>query len=179
VKLHEVMIHDVIQIGEAEDITAAAKRMSEFGVGCLVVTSSGLVKGIVTGRDLLVCLAQDHDPRRCRVSWHMRHPVIVLSPEEEIATAAEVMRRRRIKRLPVAKNGKLPGIVSLSDLAAIANAEAEKLAMPFAFFMAVMRAQASHPTLAKPERLEETTVSMAETNNGNRRDNMLDLGGSG
>jgi signal-transduction protein with cAMP-binding, CBS, and nucleotidyltransferase domain len=89
------------------------------------------------------------------------------------------MRRRRIKRLPVAKNGRLLGIVSLSDLAAIADAEAKKLAVPFAFFMAVMRAQASQPTLAKPERLAETMVSMAETNNGNRRDNMLDLGGPG
>jgi signal-transduction protein with cAMP-binding, CBS, and nucleotidyltransferase domain len=87
VKLHEVMIHDVIQISEAEDIAAAAKRMLEFGVGCLVVTSSGLVKGIVTGHNLLVCLAQDHDPRRCRVSSHMRHPVIVLSPDEEVAIA--------------------------------------------------------------------------------------------
>jgi len=33
---------------------------------------------------------------------------------------ADVMRRRRIKRLPIAKQGKLLGIISLSDLAKLA-----------------------------------------------------------
>ncbi|HEX5607667.1 MAG TPA: CBS domain-containing protein [Candidatus Binatia bacterium] len=50
----------------------------------------------------------------------MSRPVAVIKPEEHYLTAADVMRRRRIKRLPVAKQGKLLGIVSLSDLAKLA-----------------------------------------------------------
>ena len=115
-KLQDIMIRNVIQIAPAESIGTAAKRMSETAVGCLIVTVNDAVKGIITDRDLLACLAQKHDPYQCEVSAHMRRPVIVLRPEEEAATAAEVMRNRRIKRLPVAKNGKLLGIVSLSIL---------------------------------------------------------------
>ena len=48
-----------------------------------------------------------------------RRPVRVLRPDEDHAIAAEAMRERRIKRLPIAHNGKVLGIVSLSDLAGL------------------------------------------------------------
>jgi CBS domain-containing protein len=120
--------------------------MSVSAVGCLVVTVNDAVKGILTDRDLLACLAQKHDPYRCEVSVHMRRPVIVLCPDEEAATAAEVMRNRRIKRVPVAKDGKLLGIVSLSDLAALASDVANKLGVSLNFFTGVVREQSSDTT---------------------------------
>lgn len=95
-KLQDMMIRNVIQIAPDETIAAAATRVSEAAVGCLVVTINDAVKGLVTDRDLLACLARNHDPHRCPISSHMRHPVAVLSPDEEVATAAEVMRCRRI-----------------------------------------------------------------------------------
>jgi signal-transduction protein with cAMP-binding, CBS, and nucleotidyltransferase domain len=119
-----------------------------------VVTSAGVVKGIISDRDLLACLAAAHDPYQCKVGAHMRRPVIVLKPEEDVATAAEVMRARRIKRLPIAKNGLLVGIVSLSDLAAVAGAEADKLRSALNFFTAVVRAQSSQ---SHPPREAETS----------------------
>ena len=108
-----------------------------------MVTVAGAVKGIITDRDLLACLAQGHDPYLCKITTHMQRPVHVLRPDEDHATAADVMRARRIKRLPIAQNGKLLGIVSLSDLAAIAGAEAERLRTALRFFTAVVRTQAS------------------------------------
>ena len=68
---------------------------------------------------------------------------MVLRPEEDHVTAADVMRARRIKRLPVAQGGKLLGIVSMSDLAAIASDEAEKLRGSLNFCAAVIGAQSS------------------------------------
>ena len=104
-KLKEIMVKSVIQAAPEETIGVAAKRMRESAVGCLVVTVAGAVKGIITDRDLLACLAQGHDPYLCKISTHMQRPVHVLRPEEDHATAAEVMRARRIKRLPIAQNG--------------------------------------------------------------------------
>jgi signal-transduction protein with cAMP-binding, CBS, and nucleotidyltransferase domain len=179
-KLQDIMIRNVIQIAPAESIGTAAKRMSETAVGCLVVTVNDTVKGIITDRDLLACLAQKHDPDRCEVSAHMRRPVIVLRPEEEAATAAEVMRSRRIKRLPVAKNGKLLGMVSLSDLAALASEEANKLGSSLDFFTAVVRAQSSQHDLPKEEGSHEPpAVATADSNSVNNRSEMLDVGGPG
>jgi CBS domain-containing protein len=142
-KLRERMIETVVQAAPDETVAIAARRMREKAVGCLVVTSAGAVKGIVSDRDLLACLAAEHDPYQCKVDAHMSRPVIVLKPEEDVATASEVMRAKRIKRLPIANNGLLMGIVSLSDLAAIASAEADKLRPALDFFTAVVRAQSS------------------------------------
>jgi signal-transduction protein with cAMP-binding, CBS, and nucleotidyltransferase domain len=179
-KLQDMMMRNVIQIAPAESIGTAAKRMSESAVGCLVVTVNDAVKGIITDRDLLGCLAQKHDPYRCEVSAHMRRPVIVLRPEEEAATAAEVMRNRRIKRLPVAKYGKLLGIVSLSDLAALASEEANKLGSSLDFFTGVVRAQSSQHNLPKDTASHKPpALPVPDSVDTNNRSEILDAGGPG
>jgi signal-transduction protein with cAMP-binding, CBS, and nucleotidyltransferase domain len=174
------MIKNVIQIAPAESVGAAAKKMWETAVGCLVVTVNDAVKGIITDRDLLCCFAQKHDPYRCEVSAHMRRPVIVLRPDEEAATAAEVMRNRHIKRLPVAKNGTLLGIVSLSDLAALASEEAKKLGSSLDFFTGVVRAQSSQHNLpAHTASHTPPVVPVADFGDANDRSEMIHAGGPG
>ena len=158
-KLREIMVKNVIEATPDETIGVAAQRMRESAVGCLVVTVAGAVKGIVTDRDLLACLADAHDPYRCKISTHMRRPVHVLRPDEDHTIAAEVMCERRIKRLPIAHNGKLLGIVSLSDFAAIAGAEAEGLRTALRFFTAVVRTQASQSEPTREASLTARAVS--------------------
>ncbi len=122
-KLEEIMVCEVVQSSPQNAISEAAKIMLEKAVGCLVITLDGAIKGIITDRDLLACLELGHNPRTCQISAHMSRPVVVLKPDEDDSTAVEVMGTRRIKRLPIAKGGKLLGIVSLSDLAKIAAVE--------------------------------------------------------
>ena len=177
-KLQERMIEVVVQAAPDETVAIAAKRMREMAVGCLVVTSAGAVKGIISDRDLLACLAAAHDPYQCQVSAHMRRPVIVLKPEEDVATAAEVMRSRRIKRLPVAKNGMLVGIVSLSDLAALASSEAGKLGQALDFFTAVVRAQSSQNEPPRAAAAPQRPKPLAFNDAQNRSD-LIDVGGPG
>ena len=179
-KLEEIMVKEVIQAAPGETIGVAAQRMRARAVGSLVVTVEGAVKGIITDRDLLACMAQQHDPYRCMVSAHMHRPVIVLRPEEDHATAADVMRSRRIKRLPLVKNGKLLGIVSLSDLAAIASDEAAKLRASLSFFTAVVRAQSSQhnlPRESSPQQYPKPPI--VESLNNETRSELLDAGGPG
>lgn len=177
-KLQEIMVKDVIQATPDETIGAAAKRMRESTVGCLVVTVAGAVKGIVTDRDLLACLAAAHDPYRCQIATHMRRPVHVLRPDEDPTIAAEVMQERRIKRLPIVHNGKLLGVVSLSDLAAIAGGQAEKLRAALRFFTAVVRTQASQSEPTRAANLTGSAVTRPEEFANDDRE-VLDTGGPG
>jgi CBS domain-containing protein len=177
-KLQEIMVTDVIQAAPEETIGLAAKRMRESAVGCLVITVAGVVKGIITDRDLLACLAQRHDPYQCNISTHMQRPAHVLRPDEDHATAAAVMHERRIKRLPIAQSGKLMGIVSLSDLATIAGAEAERLRSALGFFTNVVRTQASQTEPSREASLAcHTASSPAELINDDRE--VSDTGGPG
>ena len=115
-KLEEIMVKDVATIGPDDDVFAAAQRMLERSVGSLIVETDGVLKGIITDRDLLHCIGNRHDPSRCRVSAHMSRPVVTEHPDEDLLVTAEVMMRRGIKRLPVTRDGRIVGIVSFSDI---------------------------------------------------------------
>lgn len=154
-KLQDIMVQEVIQASPDDTVCEAAKRMREKTVGCLVLTRADVVKGIITDRDLLVCLAQSHDPQRCKVSAHMRRPVVVLPPEEDLATAIKVLRERKIKRLPVARSGKLLGIISLADLAALAIQETLRIRSSWDFFTEVLNAQSAQCTGRQVNRANE------------------------
>jgi signal-transduction protein with cAMP-binding, CBS, and nucleotidyltransferase domain len=164
-KLQDMMVRPVIQASPEESVSDVATRMQEHAVGCLVVTSGDAVKGIVTDRDLLACLAHCHDPRRCKVSLHMHRPVIVLPPEEDHTTAIRVLRERNIKRLPVACGGKLLGIITLSDLAALAIDEAIKFSSSLDFFTDVLKVQsARRGHCRQPGEIELPTAPKIQTN---------------
>jgi len=55
------------------------------------------------------------------------------------------MRKKRIKRLPIAKNGKLLGIVTLSDLAAVAVSELARLEAAVRYVSSLITAQQAEP----------------------------------
>jgi CBS domain-containing protein len=46
----------------------------------------------------------------------MTHPVIALNPAWGVETAAAIFHNRRIRRLPVVREGRLVGIVTRTDL---------------------------------------------------------------
>ena len=126
-KITDIMARDVVTAAPDDTTAGAAKRMRSMHVGCLVVTVGNTVKGMVTDRDLLKCLAEAHDPLNCKVSRHMTRPVIVIRPEEEIVTAAEIMGERGVNRLPVAMDGRLVGLVSFSDISRLMDVQAQAL----------------------------------------------------
>lgn len=167
-KLQEIMRADVKQISPAESIGEAAKRMRDKSVGCLVVTVDGAIKGIITDRDLLACISQSHDPYQCAVARHMSRPAIVLPPEEDHLTAANVMWKKRIKRVPITKDGKLLGIISLSDLAALAESDLERLESSTVFVSNLIKTQGAQRSASKlravtecalPKTVHEQTVA--------------------
>lgn len=100
-------------IGLAE----AARIMSDKNIGSLLFTSGNKIKGIVTERDLIKNFSK-HE----KISQIMSTKVTTVAPDENLDRAVEIMREKKIKRLPVIDNGKLVGIVTLTDV--MANFEA-------------------------------------------------------
>lgn len=126
-KLREIMVTDVATVSPDEPVSVAAQKMRQDGIGCLVVTVDGMVKGMLTDRDLLACLGQAHDAGVCKVSNHMTSSVIVEGPDQELFMATEIMADKRIKRLPIVEHEKLVGLVSFSDIADLINYEWQRV----------------------------------------------------
>ena len=46
----------------------------------------------------------------------MRHGVITVSPEESVNRVMNLMTRRRVRQMPVLREGELAGIISIGDV---------------------------------------------------------------
>lgn len=118
-KLREIMTKEVIRIHPEESAAVAARMLSRYNIGMLPVCGGdGRLWGVVTDRDLVTrCVAAGKQPGNTRVKDVMTTQLVTARPDTETGTAAQLMGREQIRRLPVVENGKLCGMVSLGDLA--------------------------------------------------------------
>ena len=113
----EVMNRDVLAVDPTASIGEAAEKMMEAGVGAVVVMEDMVrMVGIVTERDILGAGAQRARAAEARVRQWMTESVITIDPETPIDDAAKMMFERNFRHLPVTKDGRLLGIVSLRRL---------------------------------------------------------------
>ncbi len=118
--VQELMTGSVVAVTPEETAAAAARLMSRHNVGSLpVCAESERPVGIVTDRDIVLrCVAAGKDPAQTRVREIMTDRVVTVAPEDSEQAAGDVMAREQIRRVPVASNGKLVGMLTLGDLAA-------------------------------------------------------------
>jgi CBS domain-containing protein len=114
----DIMTTDLVSLSAEHSVRDAARRMREANVGAIVVQKHGNLFGIVTDRDIVVrCLAHGGDCDETPLSEICSPDVTTLGPDDEVDRAVTVMRDKAIRRIPVVKNGKAIGILSLGDLA--------------------------------------------------------------
>lgn len=117
-QVKDVMTSSVVSIAPEETVAVAARSLSRNNVGSLPVCSSdGKLKGVLTDRDIVLrSVAADEDADCQPVRDIMTRRVITVSPEDPISTAANLMAREQVRRLPVVRGSKLVGMVAMKDL---------------------------------------------------------------
>ena len=75
------------------------------------------VEGVVSDRDILVrCIAGGDEPGTAKIGDYMSSDVITIEPTADPFEAASIMRMQRFHRMPVAENGRVIGVISLTDI---------------------------------------------------------------
>ncbi len=128
-KVEKLMVKKVLTCRPEDDLGVPARAMWDGDCGCVpVIDSWSRVIGIVTDRDL--CMAAYTQGRRLqdiRVQDVMSRKIATCRPGDELPKACEIMRKQRVRRLPVIDGeGHLLGLVSLNDLARAARSEAPR-----------------------------------------------------
>jgi CBS domain-containing protein len=114
----DVMVKDVLTVEPTSSIGEAAEKMNAAKVGAVVVVEDFVrIVGIITERDLLRAVAQRARAAEARVRQWMTPDPMTIEPETSIEDAAKIMFEHNFRHLPVVKDGRSLGIVSLRILA--------------------------------------------------------------
>lgn len=98
-------------------VRAAVALLAERRIGALPVLSGRDVAGIFSERDVIYRLREfGPDVLDQPVGEVMTAPAVTVAPETEIIVALTMMTRRRIRHLPVVRDGEMIGFVSIGDL---------------------------------------------------------------
>jgi CBS domain-containing protein len=124
----DIMVNKVITIPSDATVKEAARIMNKHEIGCLIAVKKGDALGIITERDLLKKIVeQTKSPQKTKVREIMSKRLIVGAPQMEVADAVRLMLQKKIKKLPIIKDGKMVGLVTLTDIARTARIEPQML----------------------------------------------------
>lgn len=113
-----VMRSRLVTASPDETAGDAIRRMLEAGVGSVVVCDGPVLVGIFTERDVLRLAGTGADFDATPLSEVMTSSPATISADDGILEAAELMKERKLRHLPVVEDGNLVGIVSIRDVLA-------------------------------------------------------------
>lgn len=108
----------VVTAAPDECLAEAAQRMSENGIGSLVVMDGRTLAGVLTERDVLAAVADGAAPEVTPVADYMSDDPVVAPPDLDLDQAAALMVDHGIRHLPVVREGAPVGMVSARDVLA-------------------------------------------------------------
>ena len=108
----------VVTIRPTASVAEAVEALCRHRIGALVVSANGTEpQGILSERDLVHELGSHGAALfERRVEDLMTKTVVTCGPQDRVADLMALMTERRIRHLPVLRNGKLAGIVSIGDV---------------------------------------------------------------
>jgi len=112
----EVMNKNVISIDSNRTILDAFILYRDTKVGSLIVIDHHNLVGIITERDLIEKTI-DKNIKTSIVKEIMSSNVITISPLDNLETALKIMKKNRVKKLPVLSSNRLKGIITVTDIA--------------------------------------------------------------
>lgn len=124
---------EIISVKSSETLIDAAKVLDVKRIGAVVaLDENGGIVGVLSERDIVRLMArQGAAALDLKVGDAMTRNVITAESSTSVDDALQLMTERRIRHLPVLRDGKLAGFVSIGDLVKwkIAETEAEAEAM--------------------------------------------------
>jgi CBS domain-containing protein len=136
-KIAEIMTKQVHTIGSDRTLKECADILKKHHVNGLVVIEGDAVKGMITKADIFRALLPSysdileddsiitsfeyiedraHKLYDIKVSALMGTPPIIITSDTPIVKAGSLLILKRVKQVPVVDNGRLSGIVTLTDI---------------------------------------------------------------
>jgi CBS domain-containing protein len=116
--IQDIMTKKIVTITHEKTGLDAAKLMDENGISSLIVENDKKHMGIITEKDIVskIC-CKDLQSSKVKVADIMSDIRVYANPGTPIEVAVQRMINHKLRRLPVIEDGKIVGIVTVTDLA--------------------------------------------------------------
>lgn len=119
-KIHSLLDRkgrEVYTIQADQTVYEAIFEMDARNVGALIVKSGDEVVGIITERDYMrKVILKDRSSKQTLVETIMSRDLVTVTPDCTVQDAMKVVTEKRCRHLPVFRDGKMEGILSIGDL---------------------------------------------------------------
>jgi CBS domain-containing protein len=109
--------HEICSVAPGATVYEAVALMAAKGVAAVLVISEDALVGIISARDYgREVILKDKSSRDVRVQDNMTSSLVTVTPQTTVLDAMATMSRHHIRHLPVLEDGRLAGVISMSDL---------------------------------------------------------------
>jgi CBS domain-containing protein len=113
----ELMTTDVVMVAPEDTLGEAAAKMTEKGIGAVVVSDFGRIIGILSERDIMRAVADRIHSSEARVREWMTADPITATTDTSVEEAGRTMLDNGFRHLPVVEGERAIGMLSIRDVA--------------------------------------------------------------
>jgi len=119
-QVKNAMNSKVIVANKNVSIKEAARIMTKFKIGSLIILENDKIIGIVTESDIIrKVVATGNDSSGTLIEEVMTKDVVTTDVEVDLGEACQLMVDHKIKRLSVLQREKLVGVITTTDIIAV------------------------------------------------------------
>jgi len=139
----DTIAEEIISVSPDDTVSKIISLIEKENIREIIITEKGKFKGIVYSKD--IANKGITDPAKAKVSTLMRFPAPVISSNQDINEAAQMIFKTGLRSLPIIENEKVIGLITLSDIIGFASKIKE------------FRQTTAEAVMSKPEIIESDT----------------------
>ncbi len=118
VKVGDVMTRDFVSVNPEISIINCAKIMIKKRIGSLVLAEGGVLKGLLTERDIIWAMTKKsiEELKIIKAKDLAKKKVTAIKPSADLYIALQKMKKSKYRWLPVVVGGKVIGFLTLKDI---------------------------------------------------------------
>lgn len=114
----DIMTRQPTSVKPDTDLLECAKKLVRKRVGSLLLVENNVLKGFISTQDILWAIIKKSkdDLSQIKASDISPKKIVTIKPEATIEEAVKKIKKFKFHRLPVIKNKKIIGLVSIKDI---------------------------------------------------------------
>lgn len=116
IQVGDIMTRNFVSTVPEIPVLTAVKLMVKNRVGSLIIQENGILKGMLTEKDIMWALNKKNDLREIKAKDICTRKITTIRPSADLYDAILLMKKKKFRRLPVTIKKKVIGLLTLKDI---------------------------------------------------------------